>query len=56
VRETSAAHNSQTLLNFGVHWKLNESLVLLASAGREFGAHTDDQQRLLLYFGFQVLK
>jgi len=56
VRETSAAHDSQTLLNFGVHWKLNESLVLLAAAGREFGAHTDDQQRLLVYFGFQLLR
>jgi hypothetical protein len=56
VHETSAAHNSQTLLNVGVHWKLNESLVLLASAGREFGAHTEDQQRLLLYFGFQLLR
>ena len=56
VRETSAAHDSQTLLNFGVHWKLNESLVLLAAAGREFGARTDDQQRLLLYFGFQLLR
>jgi hypothetical protein len=56
VHETSAAHNSQTLLNFGVHWKLNESLVLLAAAGREFGAHTDDQQRLLVYFGFQLLR
>jgi hypothetical protein len=56
VRETSAAHNSQTLLNFGVHWKLNESLVLLAAAGREFGARTDDQQRLLVYFGVQLLK
>jgi hypothetical protein len=56
VRETWVPHNSQTLLNVGVHWKLNESLVLLASAGREFGARTDDQQRLLLYFGFQLLK
>jgi len=56
IRETSAPHNSQTLLNFGVHWKLSESLVLLASAGREFGARTEDQQRLLVYLGVQLLR
>ena len=55
VHQTWAPHNAQTLLNFGVHWKLNESVVLLAAAGREFGAHSEDQQRLLIYFGFQLL-
>jgi hypothetical protein len=56
VHEVLAPHDSQTLLNFGVHWKLNESLVMLASAGREFGTHTEDQQRLLVYFGVQLSK
>ena len=56
VHEVQAPHDSQTLLNFGVHWKLNESLVMLASAGREFGTHTEDQQHLLFYFGVQLLK
>ncbi len=56
VRETSGPHDSQTLLNVGVHWKLKESLVVLASAGREFGAHTEDQQRFLFYFGVQLLR
>jgi len=32
VRATSAPHNSQTLVQFGVHWKLNESSFVLASA------------------------
>jgi hypothetical protein len=56
VHETLVSHDSQTLLNLGVHWKLSESVVVLASAGREFGAHTEDQQRLLLYFGVQLLR
>jgi hypothetical protein len=56
LHEVLAQHDSQTLLNFGVHWKLNQSLVMLASAGREFGAHTEDQQHLLFYFGVQLLK
>lgn len=55
VRQSWAAHNSQTLLNLGIRWKLSESLVLLAAAGREFGTHSDDQQKLLVYFGFQLL-
>ena len=56
VHATSAPHDSQTLVQFGVHWKLNESLFLLASAGRQFGPSTDDQQRLLFYVGLQFLK
>jgi hypothetical protein len=56
VHHVLAANNSQTLLNLGVHWKLNESMVVLAAAGREVGAHTDDQQRLLAYLGVQLLK
>jgi hypothetical protein len=55
VRRTFSPDDSQTLLNFGVHWKLNESAVVLAAAGRQFGQHTDDQQRLLLYIGIQLL-
>jgi hypothetical protein len=56
VHQTWGTHNSQTLLNIGVHWKLNESVVLLAAAGREFGTRSDDQQKLLVYFGFQLLR
>jgi hypothetical protein len=55
LHETSAPHNSQTLVNLGVHWKLSESLLLLASAGREFGPSTDDRQHLRFYLGFQLL-
>jgi hypothetical protein len=56
VHVTSAPHDSQTLVNLGIHWKLNESLVLLASIGREFGPSTDDQVRLRFYVGLQVLR
>ena len=56
VHRTWVPHNSQTLLNFGIHWKLNESLILLAAAGREFGPDTPEQQHFLYYFGFQILK
>jgi len=56
VHQTWAPHDSQTLLNFGIHWKLNESLVLLAAIGHEFGTHSEDQQKLLVYFGFQFLR
>jgi hypothetical protein len=56
VRETLSPHDSQTLLNLGVHWKLKQSLVVLAAAGRQVGTRTDDQQRLLFYLGLQFLK
>jgi hypothetical protein len=56
VHETVAAHTAQTLLNLGVHWKLSESLILLASVGRQFGPRTDDQQRALFYLGVQLLR
>jgi hypothetical protein len=56
VHETWVPHGSQTLLNFGIHYKIDEQLIFLAAAGREFGARTDDQQRFLYYVGFQVLR
>ncbi len=56
VHQTWVSHNSQTLLNFGVHYKIDEQLIFLAAAGREFGAHSDDQQRFLYYVGFQILR
>jgi hypothetical protein len=56
VRVVLAPNDSQTLLNVGLHWKLNESMVVLAAAGRQFGSHSDEQQRLLVYLGLQLLK
>jgi hypothetical protein len=56
LRGVFTPNNSQTLLNLGMHWKLNESAFVLAAAGRQFGQHTDDQQRLLFYVGVQLLR
>lgn len=56
IHQTSFGDDAQTLLNLGLTWKLSDSLVLLASAGREFGPHTADRQDFLYYFGFQILR
>jgi hypothetical protein len=56
LHETSAPHDRQTLVNLGVHWKLSDSLILLAAAGREFGSRTDSQRSSLVYLGLQLLK
>jgi hypothetical protein len=55
VHRIQAPSDSQTLLNLGLHWKLNESAFVLAAVGREFGQQSDDQQRLLFYLGVQLL-
>jgi len=45
---------AQTLLNFGLRWKLNDALTLLGAAGREFGSATDEQARAIVYLGLQI--
>jgi hypothetical protein len=56
VRQTTAPGVHLTLLNAGMHWKLNESLTLLGAAGTEFGSHTDERRRTLVYLGVQVTR
>ena len=56
LHHTAASTGSQTLANFGMHWKLSESLTFLAAAGREFGKRTDDQQQSLVYLGLQITR
>jgi hypothetical protein len=56
VHNTSSPHDSQTLVNLGVHWRLKETLFVLAAAGREFGPRTDNQERLRFYIGIQLLR
>lgn len=56
VHQTWVSRDAQTLLNFGIHWKLNEQLLLLAATGRDFGSRTIDQQRFLFYLGLQILR
>lgn len=46
----------QTLLNFGLHKKLNDSMTVLAAVGREFGAHHEDQAREQIYLGVQIFR
>jgi hypothetical protein len=56
VHEAHAPRDSHTLVNLGLHWKLTESAILLASAGREIGARSDEQQSFLFYLGVQLLR
>jgi hypothetical protein len=56
VHETAVAHNSQTLINLGLHWQLSESLSVLGGAGREFGPSNADQSRFHFYIGLQILR
>jgi hypothetical protein len=55
VHEIHDSHQSQTLVNLGMHWKISDSLNLLVSGGREVGAKRDDQQSVVFYLGIQVL-
>lgn len=56
VRRTWSANEAQSLVNLGMRWKWNDRLLLLAAAGRQFGARSDSQQRFLFYAGFQILR
>jgi hypothetical protein len=55
VRDRFASHDTQTLVNLGLRWKLSEHSTLLASAGREFGPHTDERQDFVFYLGVQLV-
>ena len=56
VRQTTAPGQHLTLLNAGLHWKLNESLTFLGAIGREFGSHTDERRESLVYLGLQITR
>jgi hypothetical protein len=56
IHETHASTGSRTLANLGLHWKLSESMVFLASAGRELTPHGEDQQGFVFYVGLQLLR
>jgi hypothetical protein len=55
VHEIHDPRQSQTLVNFGMHWKISDSLNFLGSVGREVGPKREDQQTAIFYLGFQVL-
>jgi len=46
--------DAQTLVNFGLRWKLTDSLTFLGAAGREFGHASEDQARAVIYLGVQL--
>jgi hypothetical protein len=46
----------EPLANIGAHWQINNYLIMLASAGREFGSKFDAHQSFLFYVGIQFLK
>jgi hypothetical protein len=56
VRETRSQAGTRSLWNLGLHWNLSGSLVLLAAAGRETGPQQAEPQRMLVYFGVQLLR
>ncbi len=56
IRRTEAPHLGQTLVNFGLTWRWSESLVGLASAGRDVGPRSAERRQWLFYLGVQWLR
>jgi hypothetical protein len=56
ARTTQSPVSHLTLLNLGMHWKVNDSVALLGSVGHEFGTHTDDRHEVLFYIGAQFTR
>jgi hypothetical protein len=56
LHRTWARHDSQTLFNMGLRYRLGSTMTLLASAGREFGPSSGSQQRFAYYFGLQLTR
>jgi len=54
VRRAQSPGAGQTLVNVGIHWKLNDTYTLLGAIGREFGPPTEDRRNLLVYLGVQI--
>jgi hypothetical protein len=54
VHREWGAGETQTLLNFGMRWKLNDGLTFLGAIGHEFGSASDEQARALIYLGVQI--
>jgi hypothetical protein len=56
VRRAQSPGARVTLLNLGMHWKLNDTYTLLAAVGREFGAASDERRQVLAYLGVQITR
>jgi hypothetical protein len=46
----------EPLANIGTHWQITRHVIVLAAAGREFGANFYDHQSFIFYCGIQFLK
>lgn len=53
LRHTQGDGQHQTLLNFGLHHKLDDQLSLLMALGTERGTPSDDRRQALVYVGLQ---
>ena len=56
LQRSLTADERPTLLSVGAKWKLSESLVLKALAGRDIGASSAAQRNLVFSFGVQFLR
>ena len=56
LQRSLTAEERQTLLSVGVKWKLSESLIVKALAGRDIGASSAAQRNLVFSFGLQFLR
>lgn len=54
LHQTSFQSGGQTLVNFGLNRKLDESASLIMAVGREFGGAADDRRQYLVYAGIQL--
>lgn len=54
VRRAQAPGTHLTLLNLGMHWKINDSYTLLGAVGHEFGTASDERRQVLVYLGLQI--
>lgn len=56
ARRTQGDGQHQTLLNLGIHHKLDDTLALLMAAGTERGTHSEDRRETLVYVGLQLTR
>ena len=54
IHTTQAPFEHQTLLNLGLHWKLDDALTVLAAIGRDVGVRSDEHRQALVYLGLQI--
>jgi len=54
VRRAQSPGVHLTLLNLGMHWKINDTYTLLGAVGHEFGTASDERRQALVYLGLQI--